>query len=91
MNDTDLRDSIRWTGDMIVRRWDDVVADKVRIEAENVQSEQGFAIELLREADGRYLSYDGQRIVLDVDNGRWVWEVTGTSPDGRIVYGRWPD
>lgn len=66
---------------------DDVGATEVR----NPQPVVTFARELLAQADGERLIYDGQTITVDVDNGRWVWVVTGQSADGSLIYGRWPD
>ena len=75
---------------MVVRRWTDPATLRDRLEAENVTSEVTFSTELLRQADGERLIYDGERIVLNVDNGRWVWEVTGRDDLAGLVYGRWP-
>ena len=77
--------------DMIVRRWVDPSTLRDRIEAENVQPEQGFHMDLLAQADGEILAYDGQTITLSVDNGRWVWQVVEVDRVNRIVHGRWPD
>jgi len=65
--------------------------DDGRLEAHDVQPEGVFSRELLAQSGGEHLIYDGQTITLAVHNGRWVWIVTGESPDGSVIYGRWPD
>jgi hypothetical protein len=74
-----------------VVRWRDDATLRDRLEARNVWPEGAFSRELLAQADGEHLIYDGRTITLDVDNGRWVWEVTGQNDDGSVIYGRWPD
>jgi hypothetical protein len=37
------------------------------------------------------LSWNGHSVRLTLDNGSWVWVAEGQSPDGHVIYARWPD
>lgn len=37
------------------------------------------------------LSWDGQCIHIDLDNGSWTWVAEAQNLDGTVVYARWPD
>lgn len=76
---------------MIIERWPDHHSGRDRFEAREVDYEVTFSQELLDQADGEHLIYDGQTITLDVDNGRWIWRVIEVDPVAKTVLGRWPD
>ena len=76
---------------MSVRHCRDESNGRDRIEAFDVQPEVTFSQELLDQADGEWLVYDGQTIAINVDNGKWIWQVVEVDHAARTVLGRWPD
>jgi len=51
-----------------------------QIIVEDAGEVEQFAVELLKEADPRWLTYDGETIRITVDNGTWTYRVTTKGP-----------
>lgn len=89
--DSDLISEQTPAGLMWIRREFDYELMRDRFTAHDVQPEVTFAQELLDEADGEHLIYDGETITINVDNGKWIWQVVQVNAAERTVLGRWPD
>jgi uncharacterized protein involved in tellurium resistance len=75
-------------GNTTVNRTDDVL-DGPRITLSNVSPVQSFSRQFLAEAREPYLMIDGDTIIIDVDNGRWIWRIF--AEDEHCAHARWPD
>lgn len=76
---------------MSLIRYYDPATMRDRLEARDVSPEVTFTQELLDQADGERLIYDGETITVNVDNGKWIWRVVDIDHNARTVLGRWPD
>lgn len=53
------------------------------ITIDHVDEEVWFSWEMLGCADPRYLKHEGDQILIEGDNGSWVYEITGSDETRR--------